>query len=68
MATGKITSTKKQRTTTAVRFPEDLHDRLRRAANSFGLPINFLVVKAMEDFLDHMIDPADFRLTRDHLI
>lgn len=58
-------ATKKPRTTTAIRFPEDLHERLRQAADSFGLPINFLVVKAMEEFLDRMIDPADFRLTKD---
>ena len=54
--------------TTAIRFPEELHERLREAAESFGLPINFIVVKAMEEFLDHMIDPTEFRLTRDHSV
>ncbi len=65
MATEQIDSTKKARTTTAIRFPEELHERLRRAADSFGLPINFIVVKAMEEFLDRMIDPSDFRLTKE---
>lgn len=53
------------RTATAVRFPEELHERLRQAADSYGLPLNFVVVKAMEDFLDRMIPPSEFRLTRD---
>lgn len=56
---------KKPRTATAIRFPEELHERLRQAAESYGLPLNFLVVKAMEDFLDRMIPPEEFRLTRD---
>lgn len=56
--------TRKPRTATAIRFPEELHERLRQAAESYGLPLNFLVVKAMEDFLDRMIPPNEFRLTR----
>jgi predicted DNA-binding protein len=51
--------------TTAIRFPEELHERLRQAADSFGLPINFIVVKAMEEFLDQMIDPSELRLTKE---
>ncbi len=65
MATEHGVRTKKPRMTTAIRFPDDLHERLRQAADSFGLPINFIVVKAMEDFLDRMIDPSEFRLTKD---
>ncbi len=65
METEPTLSTKKPRMTTAIRFPEELHERLRQAADGFGLPINFLVVKAMEDFLNRMIDPAEFRLTKD---
>jgi len=52
------------RTATAIRFPEALHERLRQAAEAYGLPLNFLVVKAMEEFLDNMIPPSEFRLTR----
>ena len=59
------TDGKKPRTATAIRFPEELHERLRQAANSYGLPLNFLVVKAMEEFLERMIPPDEFRLTRD---
>jgi len=65
MANEQKMSNRKARMTTAIRFPEELHERLRQAADAFGLPINFIVVKAMEDFLDRMIDPGDFRLTRD---
>ena len=61
----QMLNTRKSRMTTAIRFPEELHERLRQAADAFGLPINFIVVKAMEEFLDRMIDPAEFRLTKD---
>jgi predicted DNA-binding protein len=64
MQSEQMMATRKPRMTTAIRFPEDLHERLRQAADSFGLPINFIVVKAMEEFLDRMIDPAEFRLTK----
>lgn len=57
---------RRARTATAIRFPEELHERLRKAADSYGLPLNFVVVKAMEEFLDRMIPPSEFRLTRDH--
>ncbi len=57
---------RRSRTATAIRFPEELHERLRQAADGYGLPLNFLVVKAMEEFLDRMIPPSEFRLTRDH--
>lgn len=56
---------RRARTATAIRFPEELHERLRKAADSYGLPLNFVVVKAMEEFLDRMIPPSEFRLTRD---
>ncbi len=67
MTVMQTSSTRKPRTTTAIRFPEELHERLRVAADNFGLPINFIVVKAMEEFLDRMIDPSEFRLTKDPL-
>ncbi|HVX18877.1 MAG TPA: hypothetical protein VHA73_12660 [Acidimicrobiales bacterium] len=65
MTTTQVASSTQARTTTAIRFPEELHERLRVAAEGFGLPLNFIVVKAMEDFLDRMIDPSEFRLTKD---
>ncbi len=55
---------RKPRTATAIRFPEDLHERLRQAAEGYGLPLNFLVVKATEEFLERMIPPNELRLTR----
>lgn len=64
MAARPAQTDRKPRTATAIRFPEELHERLRQAAESYGLPLNFLVVKAMEDFLDRMIPPDEFRLTR----
>lgn len=52
------------RTTTAIRFPEQVHDRLKEAAEQRGLSINFLVVKAVEDFLERLLPADEFRLTR----
>ena len=54
----------KQRTTTAIRFPEELHERLRKAADERDLSINFLVVKAVEEFLENLVPANELRLTR----
>ena len=54
----------KQRLTTAVRLPEELHQRLREAAYERDLSINYLVVKAVEEFLDNLIPAEELRLTR----
>lgn len=40
--------TERSRMTTAFRFPPDLHDRLRAAADERGLSINSLVVHLVE--------------------
>lgn len=55
---------KTTRTTTAIRFPDDLHERLRAAAEERDLSINFLVVKAVEEFVENLIPVEDLRLTR----
>jgi predicted transcriptional regulator len=55
---------KKQRLTTAIRLPEDLHRRLREAADDRDLSINYLVVKAVEEFLENLIPVDELRLTR----
>jgi predicted transcriptional regulator len=55
----------KRRTTTAVRLPEELHLRLRRAAEERDFSVNFMVVKALEEFLDRLIPADQLRLTRD---
>jgi predicted DNA-binding protein len=57
-------STKVSRTATAIRFPDELHERLRAAAEGYGLPLNYLVVKVMEEFLEDMIPPGELRFTR----
>jgi predicted HicB family RNase H-like nuclease len=52
------------RTATAIRFPEELHERLRAAADDYGLPLNYLVVKVMQEFLDNMVPPNELRFMR----
>lgn len=64
MARTPVAPTKKERTATAIRFPEPVHDRLRVAAEERDLSINFLVVKAVEDFLERMIPANELKLTR----
>lgn len=50
---------------TAIRFPGPLHQKLREAADDRELSINFLVVKAVEEFLERLIPASELRLTRD---
>lgn len=57
--------TARARTTTAIRFPEELHDLLRTAADERDLSINYLVVKAVEDYLPRLKPASELRLTRD---
>ena len=64
MTTLSSTSQAKARTTTAVRFPEYTHQRLKEAADERDLSVNYLVVKAVEEFLDRLIPAEEFRLTR----
>lgn len=52
------------RSATAIRFPTDLHDQLRAASETHGLPVNYLVVKAVEEFLENLLPPQELRLTR----
>lgn len=54
----------KARTSTAIRFPPDLHDALAEAAEERGLSVNFLVVAAVRDFLPRLIPADEWRLTR----
>ncbi len=50
---------------TAIRFPEELHERLRAAADERHYSINYMVVRAVEDFLDRLIPVDQLKLTRD---
>jgi predicted transcriptional regulator len=54
----------RSRTATAIRFPDELHERLRVAAEERDFSINFLVVKAVEDFLGRLIPADELKLTR----
>lgn len=58
---------KSDRTVTAVRFPEEMYARLRQAAEERDLSMNYLVVKAMEEFLERLIPADELRLTRPHV-
>lgn len=53
-----------ERVTTAFRLPKDLHHRLQEAAAERDLSANFLAVKALEEFLDHLVPADELRLTR----
>ncbi len=53
------------RSVTAVRLPPELHNKLRSAADERDLSVNFLVVKAIEDFLRRLVPADQIRLTRD---
>lgn len=55
---------KKPRLTTAIRFPEDLHLELKKAADERDLSINYLVVRAVEEFIENLIPVDELRLTR----
>lgn len=53
------------RTSTAIRFPTELHTRLSQAADERDVPLNFLVNKAVEEFLDRLLPISEIRWTRD---
>jgi predicted transcriptional regulator len=50
--------------TTAVRFPKETHTRLTQAAEERDLSVNWMVNRAVEDFLDRLIPVEELRLTR----
>ncbi len=52
------------RTNTAIRFDQDVMDRLRAAAADHHVPINWLVNKACADFLDHLLPASEVVWTR----
>lgn len=56
--------TRSPRITTAVRLPAPIHERLKEAAEERDLSVNYLVVKAVEEFLDRLIPAEELRLTR----
>lgn len=52
-----------QRRSTTFRLPTELLDGLHAASDEHGLPVNYLVTKAIEEFLVHLIPPDELRLT-----
>lgn len=52
------------RTSTAIRFRPDLHERLQTEAAARDVSINFLVNRAVEDFLKHLLPVHEVRWTR----
>jgi hypothetical protein len=62
VARPKLTSD--SRVTTAVRLPPELHQRLRAVADERHVAVNYLVVKALEDYLQRLIPIDEVALTR----
>lgn len=54
---------KEKRVTTAIRVPEQLHRQLAQAADERDLSVNYLVVRAIEDFMDRLIPAEELKLT-----
>lgn len=44
--------------TTAIRIPESLHEKLQSAAAERDVSVNFLVIKALDDYLARLV-PAE---------
>lgn len=55
---------RKNRDSTSVRIRPDLHAELVKRAEAFGVSMSWLTNKALEEALQNMVDPTDFRLTR----
>jgi predicted HicB family RNase H-like nuclease len=54
-----------ERVATAVRVPKTLHDRVRAAAQERQVGVNFLVVRALEEYLDRLVPVDELVRTRD---
>ena len=53
-----------RRTSTCIRFDPAVHARLVAAATDHGLPMNWLVNRAVTEFLNRMLAPEDVQWTR----
>lgn len=51
------------RTQTSFRLPAELHERLQAAAEDRDLSVNYLVNKAVEEFLPRLLPASQFRAT-----
>lgn len=52
-------------TATAIRFSPEVYKRLAAASEDHDRPINWLVNRACEDFLDRLIPADEIKLTRE---
>lgn len=52
------------RVNTGMRLPRPLHERLVAAAEERSVSVNWLVERAVADFLDRLIPADELRLTR----
>jgi predicted HicB family RNase H-like nuclease len=50
--------------TTALRLPKEVHERLKSAADERGVGVNYLAVRALEEFLAHLVPVDELVLTR----
>ena len=53
-----------KRVTTAVRLPAPLHGRLQEAAAERDLAANYLITRAIEEYLDRLTPLEELNLTR----
>jgi predicted HicB family RNase H-like nuclease len=53
--------TTKQKTATAIRFPDAMHEELKRAAIERDVSVNYLVVRAVEELLSRLTPAEEFR-------
>lgn len=53
------------RTSTAIRLKPELHEALALAADERDVSMNWLVNRAVADFLSRLIPVSELRLTRD---
>lgn len=60
-----MTHSARIRSATAIRFDVDLHQRLAIAAEEREVSVNFLVNKAVAEFLDRLIPADEIRWTRE---
>ena len=63
--TARVARVDDDRVSTAVRFPVELHQQLADAAQERDLSINWLVNRAVVDFLDRLLPLDEIILTRD---
>jgi predicted HicB family RNase H-like nuclease len=47
-----------RRVTTAVRLPESMHDTLGKTARERDVSVNYLIVRAVEQYLGSLVDPG----------